>query len=144
MDELIRGIGSKKYLKVQLDEFTSSHLVRFEQEEMGIFDVALLTECEQLIDVDTGTRYDVTIKAEALLLLRIVDLLSDYPNLESIILSLIEDLQLTEAEDYEEGLEERQEYLGPEYDEGIEEEQGYIEPDYEEGLEEEPEYIEPE
>ncbi|MHA2176767.1 MAG: hypothetical protein ACXAAK_00310, partial [Candidatus Thorarchaeota archaeon] len=142
VDERIQSIGSKKYLKVQFDELTTSCLVRFEQEEMGIFDVALLTECEQLIDVDTGTRYNVSIKADALVPLKIVHLLSEYPILESTILGLIEDLQLTEAEEYEE-LEEEQEYLEPEYEEGLEEEQEYIEPDYEEGPEEELEYLEP-
>lgn len=143
VDERIQSIGSKKYLKVQFDELTTSCLVRIEQEELGIFDVALLTECEQLIDVDTGTRYNVSIKADALVPLKIVHLLSEYPILESTILSLIEDLQLTEAEEYEE-LEEEQEYLEPEYEEGLEEEQEYIEPDYEEGPEEELKYLEPE
>ena len=68
---------------------------------MGIFDVALLTECEQLIDVDSGKRHAVSLNAEALVPLKIVHLLSEYPNLESSILSLIEDLQLKEAEEYE-------------------------------------------
>ena len=143
VDELVQSIGSKKYLKVQFDELTTSRLVRFEQEELGIFDVALLTECEQLIDVESGKRHEVSINAEALVPLKIVHLLSEYPNLESTILSLIEDLQLEEAEDYEEGLE-AEEHLEPEYEEGLDEEQEHAESEYEEGLEEESEYLEPE
>jgi len=72
-----------------------------------------------------------------------VHLLLEYPNLESTILSLIADLELEEAEDYEEGLEAG-EYLEAEYEEGLEEEQEHAEPEYEEGLEEESEYLEPE
>jgi hypothetical protein len=123
VDERIQNIGSKKYLKVQFDELTASRLVRFEQEELGIFDVALLTECEQLIDVDTGKRHNVSINAEALVPLKIVHLLSEYPILESTILSHIDDLQQAEIEDYEEGLE-------PEYEEGLEEEPEYTETEY--------------
>ena len=129
VDEQIQSIGSKRYLKVQFDELTTSRLMRFKQEEMGIFDVALLTECEQLIDVDSGMRYNVSINAEALVPLKIVQHLSEYPVLESTILSLIEDLQLKEAEEYEEGVE-TEEYLEAEYEEGMEEEPEYIEPDY--------------
>ncbi len=129
VDELIQSIGSKKYLKVQFDELTTSSLLKFEREELGIFDVALLTECEQLVDVNSNTRYNVSIDAEALVPLKIVHLLSEYPNLESTILSLIEDLQLKEAEEYEEGLE-AEEYLEAEYEEGLEEESEYLEPDY--------------
>ncbi|MHA1495892.1 MAG: hypothetical protein ACTSRQ_17995, partial [Candidatus Thorarchaeota archaeon] len=148
VDELVQSIGSKKYLKVHFYDLTASRLVRFEKEEMGIFDVALLTECEQLIDVDSSTRYDVSINAEALVPLKIVHLLSEYPNLESTIQSHIDDLQQAEVEDYEEGREEEQKYiepeyedgLEPEYDEGMKEKVEYIEPDFEEGLEEDPDY----
>ncbi|GAH62306.1 unnamed protein product, partial [marine sediment metagenome] len=59
-----------------------------------------------------------------------VHLLPEYPNLESTILSLIEELQLVKAEEFEEGLEEEPEYLESEYEEGMEEEIEYIEPDY--------------
>lgn len=130
VDEQIQSIGSKKYLKVQFNELATSSLLKFEQEELGIFDVALLTECEQLVDVTSGTRYNVSINADALVPLKIVHLLPEYPNLESTILSLIEELQLVKAEEFEEGLEEEPEYLESEYEEGMEEEIEYIEPDY--------------
>ncbi|MHA1424147.1 MAG: hypothetical protein ACTSSD_18875, partial [Candidatus Thorarchaeota archaeon] len=120
VDEQIQSIGSKKYFKVQFNELTNSSLLKFEQEELGIFDVALLTECEQLVDVASGMRYNISIKADALVPLKIVHHLSEYPNLESTILSLIDDLQLAEAEEYEEGLEGEQEYIEPDYEEGLE------------------------
>jgi hypothetical protein len=136
VDEKVRSIGSKKYLKVQFDELTTSRLTRFEYEEMGIFDVALLCECEQLIDVDAEKRHNVSINVEALVTLGVVHLLAEYPNLESAILSQVEDLQQAEIEDYEEGHEEEQEYIEPDYEEGLEQE-------YEEGMEQESEYIVP-
>ena len=64
-----------------------------------------------------------------LLSLRLVHLLSGHPKLHSTILSHIEDLQLAEAEESEEGWENDQEHVEPDAE--------YIEPDYEEGLEEE-------
>lgn len=142
VDEHLQSIGSKKYFKVKFDKLRTSSLLKFEQEELGIFDVALLTECEQLVDVTSGARYNVSIDATALAPLKIVHLLSEYPNLESTILSFIEDLQLAEAEEYK-GLETEQEYIEPDYEEGLEPEQEYTESDYEEGLEDEPEYLEP-
>jgi hypothetical protein len=134
VDEKIQSIGSKKYIKVQFDELTTSRLTQFEYEELGLFDAALLCECEQLIDVDAEKRYNVSIDAEALVPLKVVHLLSEYPNLESAILSHIEDLQQAEIEGYEEQ-EEEQEYIEPDYEEGLE-------PEYEEGMEEEVESIE--
>ncbi|MHA1137674.1 MAG: hypothetical protein ACTSSE_14420 [Candidatus Thorarchaeota archaeon] len=136
VDEQIQSIGSKKNLKVQFDELTTSRLVSFEQEKMGIFDVVLLTECEQLIDMDTGKRHVVSINANALAPLKIMHLLSEYPKLESTILSIIDDLQQAEIGEYEEGLEE-EEYIESDYEEGLELE-------YEEGMEDEQEFIEPE
>ena len=134
VDEKIQSIGSKKYIKVQFDELTTSRLTQFEYEELGLFDAALLCECEQLIDVDAEKRYNVSIDAEALVPLKVVHLLSEYPNLESAVLSHIEDLQQVEIEGYEEQ-EEEQEYIEPDYEEGLE-------PEYEEGMEEEVESIE--
>jgi hypothetical protein len=133
VNEQALSIGSKKYLKVQFDELTTSRLVHFEQEELGIFDVALLCECEQLIDADAGKRHNVSLNAKALIPLKVVHLLPEYPRLESAILSHIDDLQQAESEDYEERMEEEQEYIEPDYEEGLE-------PEYEEGLEEEPDY----
>jgi len=143
VDERMKNIGTKKYLKVQFDGLKKSGLACIENEDMGIFDVALLTECNQLIDVASGRRHDVSINVESLAPLRLVHLLSEYPNLQSIITSNIRDLQLAEADEYEDGLEEDDkyeqpnvEYIEPAYEEGLEEVQENIEPEYEEGLEE--------
>jgi hypothetical protein len=130
VDEQIQSMGSKKYLKVQVDGLPTSRLVRFEQEELGIFDVALLAECGQLMDMDTGQRHNISINAESLVSLKVVHLLSEYPNLESTILRHIEDFQQAEMEEYEEGQEAEQEYIEPDHEEGLE-------PEYEEGMEEE-------
>ena len=111
--------------------------MRFEQEELGIFDAAILCECEQLIDVEAGRRHDVSINAEEMVPLKVIHLLTDYPTLESTILSHIDNLQQAEIEEYEEVKEEEQEYIEPDYEEGLE-------PEYEEGMEEEQEFIEPE
>jgi hypothetical protein len=140
VNEQIQSIGSKKYLKVQFDELTTSRLTRFENEEMGIFDVGLLCECEQLIDVDAGKLHAVSINAEAVVPLKVVHLLAEYPNLEGTILSHIDDLQQAEIEEYQEGQEEESEYIEPDFEEGMDEEVEYIEPDFEEGREEESDY----
>ena len=136
-DEKIQSIGGKRYLKMQFDELTTSRLTRFAYEEMGIFDVGLLCECEQLIDVDAEKIHNVSINAEALVPLKVVHLLSEYSNLESAILSHIDDLQQAEIEEHEEGGENEQEYIESDYEEGLE-------PEFEEGVEEEVEHIEPE
>jgi len=133
VDEQKKNKRTKKYLKVRLEGVKKSGLVRFENEDMGIFDVALLTECDQLVDMELGKRHNVSINVESIVPLRLVHLLSEYPKLQSIIMSHIRDLQLAEADEYEEGAEVDQEYVEPEDD--------YH--DYEEGLDEEPEYIEP-
>ncbi len=130
VDEQLKNLGSKKYLKLHFDGLKKSGELGFEGEEMGIFDVALLSECEQLVDVESSRRYNISINAESLLPLRMVHLLSEYPKLQSTIMSHIEDLQLAEAEEYEEGGEEDREYIEPKYIEGLEEEPEYIEPDY--------------
>jgi len=135
VDEQKKNIGTKKYLKVQLEGVKKSGLVRFENENMGIFDVALLTECDQFVDMELGRRHNVSINVESLAPLRLAHLLSEFPKLQSIISSHIEDLQLSEADEYEEGVEGDHEYVEPEAE--------YIEPEFEEGLEEELEYIEP-
>ncbi|MHA1137080.1 MAG: hypothetical protein ACTSSE_11395 [Candidatus Thorarchaeota archaeon] len=130
VDEQLKNLGSKKYLKLHFDGLKKSGHLGYEGEEMGIFDVAPLTECDQLIDVDSGMRYDITINVESLVPLRLVHLLSEYPKLQSTITSYIEDLELAEADEYEEGGEEGREYIEPEYEEGLDEEPEYIEPDY--------------
>ncbi|MHA2022888.1 MAG: hypothetical protein ACTSWQ_04425, partial [Candidatus Thorarchaeota archaeon] len=131
VDERMKNMGSKKYLKVHFDGLKKSgRLVGLESEGMGIFDVALLVECDQLADMESGTRYYITINAESLVPLRLVHILSEYPKLQSAIVGHIEDLELTEIDENEEDFEE-----GGEWDEEREIEQPeveYIDEEFEE------------
>ncbi|MHA2146412.1 MAG: hypothetical protein ACXAB0_13270 [Candidatus Thorarchaeota archaeon] len=100
VDEQRKDRGYKRYLRVQLEEFQGrGHLVNLELEDMGIFDVALLSECAQLVDVDTGTRFDVGIDSTALVRLRLVHILSDYPRLQTSIIGDIEELEAAELDE---------------------------------------------
>jgi hypothetical protein len=86
--------GYKKYLRVHLDGLKGrSHLNGLEVEDMGIFDAALLSECYQLVDIDTGMRFDFEIDSQALVNLRLDHLLSEYPRLQNSIVAHIEDLE---------------------------------------------------
>ncbi|MHA2026200.1 MAG: hypothetical protein ACW98U_09895 [Candidatus Thorarchaeota archaeon] len=102
LDDQRKERGFKKYLKVQLDVVREeSHLRRFESENMGIFDVALLAECSQLVDVDSEVRYDLEIDSMSLVKLKLVHLLSDYPRLEKSIVGHIEELEDAEMRGFE-------------------------------------------
>jgi hypothetical protein len=99
VDEHRKDRGYKKYLRVQLDELREKgHLMGLEMEDMGIFDVALLSECAQLVDVDTGTRFDFEIDSSALVTLRLVHILTDYPRLQNSIIAYIEELEAAELD----------------------------------------------
>jgi len=100
IDEQRKNRGFKKYLKIQLDRLQRrSHLISLEMEDMGIFDVALLSECGQFVDVDTGTRFDFEIESKALVSLRLSHILSDFPRLQNSIIGHIEELESTELDD---------------------------------------------
>ena len=135
VDEQMKNMGSKKYLKVQFEELKKSgRLVGLESESMGVFDVALLAECDQLVDMRSSTRYYVTINAESLVPLRLVHILSEYPKLQSTIVGHIEDLELVEVDENEEEFEE-----GGEWDEEREFERPeieYIDEEFEEDWDE--------
>jgi hypothetical protein len=64
-----------------------SSLKLLEDLELNIFDLALLTECEQLIDTKTQKRHDVEIDAKDLSNLKF-SRLGDYPRLQSAITGL--------------------------------------------------------
>ncbi|MHA2377788.1 MAG: hypothetical protein ACXADS_00765 [Candidatus Thorarchaeota archaeon] len=113
VDQKLKGLGVKKYLNVRLEGVSEGvRLSGLESEMMGIYDVALLAECEQLVDVDSGTIHEVVIDAKSLLNLRVVHLLDEYPRLSSAIIGVIEDLDDIELE--EEDVEEEVEPWGPE------------------------------
>ena len=77
-----------KRLRVEFDELpTTSSLHALENVTLNIFDLALLAECEELIDTSTNKRHQVQIDAKELFDLRFSGL-SDYPRLQSAIASL--------------------------------------------------------
>ncbi|RDE15579.1 MAG: hypothetical protein C4K48_03705 [Candidatus Thorarchaeota archaeon] len=100
LDKQKKDRGFKKYMKVHLDGLKENGRVSgLESEEMGFFDVALLAECGQLVDVDTHSRYTLAIDAKALVSLGLVNLLSDYSKLENAIIGHIDDLESTEPDE---------------------------------------------
>jgi hypothetical protein len=112
VDERLKTLGVKKYLKVSLQGLLKgSTLSHLESERLGIFDVALLAECSQLIDVGSGHGHEVNIDAEGLLELRVVNLLDEYPRISSALMSLIESME--ESDRQEEQVEEEVSPSGP-------------------------------
>lgn len=85
-----------KNLKVELNGVPSDSSLRaLETVSMNIFDVALLTECEQMIDVLTKTRHSLEIDVNGLFDLRF-SRLSDYSRLHEAIARLkVEDYDWT-------------------------------------------------
>jgi hypothetical protein len=94
VDDQRKDRGYKKYLRIHLDGLKGrSHLNGLEMEHMGIFNVALLSECCQLLDIDTGTRFDFEIDSQALVGPRLDHILSEYPRLQNSIIGNIEELE---------------------------------------------------
>lgn len=107
IDSKRKDQGFKKYLKVQLDGLEGrGHLIGLEMEDMGIFDVALLSEVGQLVDIDTGTRFDFEIDSKALVELRLTHIISDYEKLQKSIIGYIEELEAAELEERKQPEEE--------------------------------------
>jgi hypothetical protein len=100
IDEKRKDRGFKKYLKVELDGMQEKgHLIGLEMEDMGIFDIALLCECGQLVDVESGTRFDFDINSRSLVELRLAHILSDYPKIQNSIIGYIEELESAELDE---------------------------------------------
>lgn len=87
-----------------------SILTGFENGLMGIYDIALLAECEQLIDVDTRTRHDVEVIVEDFGNTRLPDL-SDYKQMNSAIINIVEEGY--QREDIEDDWDEEREFDQP-------------------------------
>jgi hypothetical protein len=107
VDERLKALGAKRYIKVKLQGLLKgSTLSHLESERFGIFDVALLAECSQLVDVGSSHGHEVRIDAEGLLELRVVSILDEYPRISSALMSLIESLEEsdTQEEQDEEGV----------------------------------------
>jgi len=100
VDEQKKERGLRKYLKIHLDGLKENQKISgLENEDMGIFDVALLAECSQLVDIDSNLRYNLSIDAEALVNLGLVHILSDYSKLENAIIGHIEELESAEPDE---------------------------------------------
>ncbi len=94
IDESLRGVGAKKYLKVNFEGIKSNERIReFEHDVFGIFDVALLAECKQIFNLEKGTRYNLEINVEGLESLKLPHNLSEYPELYDNIVAMREDLE---------------------------------------------------
>ncbi|MGY5855118.1 MAG: hypothetical protein RTS72_00870 [Candidatus Thorarchaeota archaeon] len=107
VDEQLKDRGHKRYFKVKLDGLQErGHLTGLEIDDMGIFDIALLCECNQLVDVDTDTRFDFEIDSKALVELRLTHILSDYHRLQSSIIGHIEEMEAAESDDHIRPIEE--------------------------------------
>ncbi len=115
IDERLKQAGSKKYLKVSIAGIpSSSHLSTLEQEGFGIFDVALLAECMQLVDLKFLKRHNFELSVEDLRDFRIPPALEEYSQLYDAIISQQEfysDQEYVEEadEDYTEDIEK----IGP-------------------------------
>ncbi|MFW9887801.1 MAG: hypothetical protein ACFFER_06440 [Candidatus Thorarchaeota archaeon] len=98
--------GFKKYFRVHLDGLQEKgHLIGLETDAMSLFDVALLSECGQMVDAEAGMRYEFAIDSKALVRLQLVHLLSEYPRLQSSIIGDIEeldDIELAESKGVDE------------------------------------------
>jgi hypothetical protein len=102
VDEGLKDMGEKKYIRVRLHGVRKgSTLLGLESERMGIFDVALLAECSQLVDVGSGHTHEVSLDAEGLLEMRVVHLLNDYPRISNALMSLIESLEESDSQEEE-------------------------------------------
>jgi hypothetical protein len=86
---IIRSEDSRFSVKLRGVSIQSS-LKPLENLELSIYDIGLLTECEQLIDTTSNTRHDVEIDAKDLLG-HSLSQLGDYPRLQEAVACLDED-----------------------------------------------------
>ena len=102
--------NKKIALRMNLTLPNSLILNEFEGEHMGIYDIALLAECGQLIDVDARTRHDVEVVVEDFGNPRLPDL-SDYKRIDSAITNIIDERY--QSEDCEDDWDEEREFDQP-------------------------------
>ncbi len=116
VDQELMDQGASKYLKVTLDGVDKKSQIRgLETEAMGIYDVALLAECEQIVDVTAGTRHYLKIDVKGLKGVRVPAGLSEYAKLDDAIIADTEesDAERADLEDRE-APENEPEVSGPE------------------------------
>ncbi|RDE17406.1 MAG: hypothetical protein C4K49_03010 [Candidatus Thorarchaeota archaeon] len=116
VDQELMDQGASKYIKVTLDGVDKKSQIRgLEAEAMGIYDVALLAECEQIVDVAAGTRHYLKIDAKGLRGVRVPAGLSEYAKLHDAIIADTEesDAEMADLRDHE-ASENEPEVSGPE------------------------------
>lgn len=94
VDSRLKTLGAKKYLNLSFEGLgRDSGLISLSDEKMGLFDVALLAECEQLVDTRSNMRYQLSIDVKDLSGLRVVHLLTEYPRMHDTLVDYITDLE---------------------------------------------------
>jgi len=82
---------SRKRFKVELEGLAStSGLKKIERLELGIYDVGLFVECEQLIDVENQTRHKISVYVDDALAEKSVPDMSEFPRFHKVLDALIE------------------------------------------------------
>jgi hypothetical protein len=103
VDSRLKNLGAKKYLNLSFEGLgEDSGLISLSNEKMGLFDVALLAECEQLVDTRTNRRHQVSVDVKDLSNLRVVHLLTEYPRMHDTLVDYITDLEEYGRDDVEE------------------------------------------
>jgi len=129
--------------RIELEDLPeTSTLDSLETVEFTSHSLGLLTECVELFDSDSGTRFPVTLDVSEVMH-KSFPRSDEHSRLAQTIQKAAEDMDREEKEKAikaAEGMEPEEEYIEPEYKEGLEEEQEYLEPDYEEGVDEEQDY----
>ncbi|MHA2023233.1 MAG: hypothetical protein ACTSWQ_06195 [Candidatus Thorarchaeota archaeon] len=92
---------SRKRFKVELEGLPStSGLKKIERLELGIYDVGLFVECEQLIDVENQTRHKMSVSIENILAESYIPDMNDFPRFHKVLEALIE----SKNQDYDPGI----------------------------------------
>jgi len=99
VDERLKNLGVRKHLRAILDGVGgNSTLHCLERDAMGIYDIALLAECEQLVDVGMGTRHHLSVDVKGLRGLQTPPGVAEYDRLNDAITNDIEESHEEDAE----------------------------------------------
>jgi len=102
VDERLKNLGVRKHLRAILDGVGgTSTLHCLERDAMGIYDIALLAECEQLVDVGMGTRHQLNIDVKGLRGIQVPPGVAEYDRLSNAINDDIEESYEEAAQDSE-------------------------------------------
>jgi hypothetical protein len=103
VDEQLKKLGVRKHLRAVLDGVDrKSTLHCIERDPLGIYDVALLAECEQLVDVGMRTRHQLNIDVKGLRNVRVPPSVAEYDRLSNAITEDVEENYEEAAQDSEE------------------------------------------